>query len=105
MTNPFFESWSLPFGAPPFDKITAEHFRPAFERGLKEHREEIAAIADNPNPPSFDNTIVALEDSGRLLARVDLVFSNLTSSHTNDALQEIEREMSPLLARHWNEIY
>jgi len=105
MTNPFFETWSLPFGAPPFDRITPEHFGPAFERGLREHRAEIAAIADNPTPPSFENTIVALEESGRLLTRVDLVFSNLASSHTNDALQAIEREMAPVLARHWNEIY
>lgn len=105
MTNPFFETWSLPFGAPPFDRIAPEHFGPAFERGLREHCAEIAAIADNPALPSLENTIIALEESGRLLARVDLVFSNLASSHTNDALQAIEREMAPVLARHWNEIY
>jgi peptidyl-dipeptidase Dcp len=105
MTNPFFETWDTPFGAPPFDRIEPEHFAPAFERALSDHRAEIAAIADEAEPPSFDNTIVALEDSGRLLARVELVFSNLTASHTNEALQGIEREMAPLLARHWNAIY
>ena len=105
MTNPFFESWSLPFGAPPFDRIKPEDFGPAFARGLDEHRAEIAAIADNTSPATFHNTIVALEQSGRLLTRVDLVFSNLAASHTNDALQAIERDMAPVLARHWNEIY
>src|SRR5258708_6090128 len=105
MTNPFFEAWTAPFGAPPFERILPEHFRAAYARALDEHRSEIAAIAGGGEPPSFENTLVALEESGRLLTRVELVFSNLASSHTNDALQEIEREMAPVLARHWNEIY
>src|SRR5258706_15171242 len=105
MTNPFFETWTTPFGAPPFDRIAPEHFRPAYERALSDHRAEIAAIADLSAAPTFENTIVAFEDSGRLLTRVELVFSNLASSHTNDELQAIEREMAPVLARHWNEIY
>jgi peptidyl-dipeptidase Dcp len=105
MPNPFFESWTAPFGAPPFDRIAPEHFPPAYERALADHRAEIAAIASNREPPTFENTIVALEDSGRLLTRVELVFSNLAASHTNDALQAIERDMAPVLARHWNEIY
>lgn len=103
--NPFFQPWTTPFESPPFDLIRAEHFRPAYERALAEHRSEVEAIASSADAPSFENTIVALERSGRLLTRVELVFSQLTGAHTNDALQEIEREMAPLLARHWNEIY
>jgi peptidyl-dipeptidase Dcp len=105
MTNPFFEPWTAPFEAPPFDRIAPEHFKPAYERALAEHRREISAIAGNPAAPGFENTIVALEDAGRALARVELVLFNLSSSHTNDALQEIERDMSPVIAKHWNEVY
>src|SRR5664279_5257155 len=66
---------------------------------------EIAAISDNADAPTFENTILALENSGRLLSKVEAVFHNLASSHTNDAIQEIERDMSPVLAKHWNDIY
>lgn len=104
-SNPFFEAWTTPFGAPPFDRITSEHFRPAYDRALPEHAAQIAAIADNPAAPSFENTILALETSGALLRKIDAVFWNLASSHTNEALQEIEREMSPVLAKHWNDVY
>ncbi len=103
--NPFFEPWTTPFEAPPFDRIGPEHFRPAYDRALKEHAAEIAAIADSAAPPDFENTIVALEDSGQLLRKVEAVFHNLASSHTNDALQQVERDMAPVLAKHWNEIY
>ena len=103
--NPFFESWTTPFGAPPFDRIRDEHFRLAYERALAEHDREIAAIANNPDTPTFANTIEALEDSGRLLSRVEAVFGNLAASHTNDRLQAIERDMAPLLAKHWNDIH
>jgi len=103
--NPFFETWDTPFGAPPFDRIRPEHFRPAYDRAIAEHAAEIAAIAANPAAPSFENTIVALEDCGRLLSRVEAVFHNLASSHTNDAIEAIEREMAPVMARHWNDIY
>ncbi|MGC1890772.1 MAG: peptidase M3, partial [Stellaceae bacterium] len=68
--NPFFESWTTPFGMPPFDRIRPEHFPPAFDRGMQEHIGEIAAIAGSATPPSFPNTIAALERSGRLLERV-----------------------------------
>lgn len=104
MTNPFFEDWTAPFGAPPLDRIKPEHFPPAYDRALAEHTAEIAAIAENPEPPSFDNLVVALEKSGRLLTRVDGVFSNLTSSATNDALQAIELDMAPRLSAHWSAI-
>ncbi len=105
MTNPFFEPWTAPFEAPPFDLIETAHFKPAIDRALEEHRREIAAIAADPAPPTFDNTIAALERSGIPLQRVGAVFSQLASANTDDALQAIEREMSPLLARHWNGIY
>src|SRR5215831_1057590 len=105
MSNPFFETWETPLGAPPFDRIRPEHFRPAYDHAIAEHAAEIAAIAANPEAPSFANTIVALEDSGRLLSKVEAVFHNLASSHTNDAIEAIERDMAPVMARHWNEIY
>ncbi len=102
--NPFFETSPAPFGAPPFDRIKPEHFRPAYERALKAHEAEIAAIADNPEAPSFANTIAALENSGRLLSRIGHVFHNLASSDTSEALMVIEREMAPRLAQHANAI-
>lgn len=105
MTNPFFEIWNTPFETPPFDRIAAEHYRPAYQRALKDHNDEIAAIRNNSDPATFDNTIAALERSGRLLTRVEAVFGNLASSHTNDELQAIELEMAPVLAQHWNAIY
>ena len=100
MTNPFFESWTAPFGAPPLDRIRPEHFLPAYERALAEHKADIDTVANNPARPDFDNVIVALEQSGQLLLKVDGVFSNLTSSATDDALQAIELEMAPRLAAH-----
>jgi peptidyl-dipeptidase Dcp len=104
-SNPFFEAWTTPFEAPPFDQIRPEHFRPAYDRAILEHAREIAAIADDAAAPTFENTIVALEKSGRLLTKVELVFSNLSSSHTNDEIQAIERDMAPILAKHWNDIH
>ncbi|HKQ45061.1 MAG TPA: M3 family metallopeptidase [Rhizomicrobium sp.] len=104
MTNPFFEDWTAPFGAPPLDRIKPEHFRPAYDRALAEHASEIAAIAGNSAPPSFENVVQALEASGQLLTRVDGVFANLTSSATNEALQAIELEMAPRLSAHWSAI-
>jgi len=104
MTNPFFEDWAAPFEAPPLDRFRPEHFAPAYDRALAEHTAEIIAIAENPAPPSFENVVVALEKSGRLLTQVDGVFSNLASSVTNDALQAIEMEMAPRLSAHWSAI-
>src|SRR4051794_9949678 len=98
--NPFFESWSTPFGAPPFDRIRPEHFPPAFERGMEDQIAEITAITRASGAPSFANTIEALERSGRLLDRVSRVFFNLDSSNTNDALETIARDYAPILAKH-----
>lgn len=105
MTNPFFADWTTPYGVPPFADIKTEHFKPAFEAALKAHEAEIADIAGNASAPSFDNTIAALERSGSQLDRVDLVFSQLASANTNETLQAIERDVAPLLARHWNAIF
>ena len=104
MTNPFFEDWTAPFSAPPLDRIAPEHFVPAYDRALAEHSAEVAAIAENHAPPSFDNTVLALEKSGKLLTRVEGVFGNLTSSVTSEALQAIELEMAPRLSAHWSAI-
>jgi peptidyl-dipeptidase Dcp len=104
MTNPFFEDWTAPFAAPPLDRIKPEHFAPAYDRALAEHTAETAAIAANPVAPTFDNVVVALEKSGRLLTRVEGVFYNLTSAATNEVLQAIELEMAPRLSAHWSAI-
>ncbi len=98
--NPFFESWTMPFGMPPFDRIRPEHFPPAFDRGMEEQIAEIGAITRSSAAPSFADTIEALERSGRLLDRVSRVFSNLNSSNTNDALEAIARDYAPILAQH-----
>src|SRR3712207_210106 len=104
-TNPFFGEWTVPYGIPPFEAIAPEHFRPAFEAGLAEQRTEIDRIAGDPAGPTFENTVAVLERSGRLLKRVGGVFFNLSGAHTNDALQAIERELAPVLAKHRNSIF
>ncbi|HEX6842154.1 MAG TPA: M3 family metallopeptidase [Stellaceae bacterium] len=98
--NPFFETWTTPFGVPPFDRIQPAHFPPAFERGMAEEQAEIEAIARSSEPPTFANTIEAMERSGRLLRRVSDVFYNLNSSNTNDALEAVARDYAPKLAQH-----
>ncbi len=102
--NPFFQPWTGPFGVPDFGRVRPEHFMPAYERAFVEHEAEIAAIAGDAAPPSFDNTIAALENSGRLLARVDAVFYGLVGTDSNDALLAIERDISPKDAAHWNKV-
>ena len=99
-TNPFFESWTGPFGVPPFERIRAEHFPPAFDRGMDEHLCEVEAIAASNEEPGFADTVEALERSGRLLDRVRSVFFNLTLSQASEAYQAVERDYAPRLARH-----
>ncbi|MEA2903436.1 MAG: peptidyl-dipeptidase Dcp [Alphaproteobacteria bacterium] len=101
-SNPFFDTWTGPFGVPPFARIAPEHFEPAFERAFAEHDAEIAAIAGGAAEPTFRNTIEALELAGRALDGVSSVFGVLTGAHTNDALEAIERDISPRRARHWS---
>ncbi len=102
--NPFATRWETPFRLPPFAAIKPEHIRPAFEAALAKHKDEIAAIVTEKAAPDFANTIEALERAGRALSRVGGVFYNLTGADTNEALQAIEREMSPITSRHWSAI-
>ena len=102
--NPFFSEWTAEFGAPQFDLIKIEHYKPAFLQGMKEHDEEIEAIVNNPEAPTFDNTIAALEFSGKTLGRVSGVFFNLVGAETNDDLKAINKEISPLLSEHEDNI-
>lgn len=103
--NPLLRPWTTPFGIPPFESIAPEHYKPAFDAALAEQKVEIAAIANDLSPATFANTIDALEKSGAVLKRVGGVFFNLAGSHTNDAIQAVEREMAPLLAKHRNSIF
>lgn len=103
-SNPLLAPWSTPFGAPPFDAIAPGDFVPAFDQGMAEHWAEIEALAADPAPPGFANTIVAMERGGRTLERVAALFFNLVSSHGNAALQEVEREMAPKLAAHQSRV-
>ncbi|HEY0945955.1 MAG TPA: M3 family metallopeptidase [Opitutaceae bacterium] len=102
--NPLLTESALPYQLPPFDRIKDEHFTPAFEFAMAEHLKEVDAIAANPAAPTFDNTIVALERAGQALTRVNAVFSNLSSAHTNTTLQQIENEIAPKLAAHHDAI-
>ena len=102
--NPLLQEWTAPFGVPPFAAIAPEHYLPAFEAALAQHRGEIDAITGQAAPPDFDNTIVALERGGHALRQVSHVFFNLCGTDGNDATEAVERTMSPILARHRNAI-
>ena len=102
--NPLLAPWVGRFEVPRFGEVDPSHFVPAFERAMAENNAEIAAIVANPEPPSFENTIAALEDTGRTLSRVSDVFYMLAGAHTDDAIQAVEREMSPRLSAHHNAI-
>src|SRR5450759_254764 len=103
--NPLLTDWTGPFGLPPLPAIKPEHFRPAFERAMAAHRTEIDAIAADPATPSFDNTIEALERSGHDLDRVSNVFFVLAGAESDAAIEAVERDVSPLLARHSDALY
>lgn len=102
--NPLLAQWDTPFEAPPFDKIKPEHFEPAFEAAMAAHDAEVAKIASNPEPPSFANTVEALERSGQLLERVRLVFINLNEADSTPELQALARKINPRLSVHEDEI-
>jgi peptidyl-dipeptidase Dcp len=104
-SNPFYAPSTLPFHAPPFDKIHDSDYRPAIEAGMAAQIKEVRAIADNPAPPTFDNTIVAMEKSGQLLNRVSEVFDAVTGANTNPDLQKVEEIETPKLAAHNDAIY
>lgn len=102
--NPLLLTYDTPFNVPPFDKIKDEHFKPAFEEALKVHNLEIDTIINNTEDPSFNNTILALENAGKLLTNVSSVFSNLNSANSNDSLKAIAKELAPVLSAHQDEI-
>ena len=102
--NPFFKPSPLPFLAPQFDKIQIEHYHPAFAEGIKQQLAQIEVIATQMDPPTFKNTLEAIELSGDLLKRVSQVFYNMSGAHTNEAIQEIQVEMAPKLAAHSDDI-
>src|SRR5437773_2945897 len=103
--NPFLTESSLPYHVPPFDKIGDEHFVPAIEAGMREELKEIDPIANSSDKPTFDNTIVAIERTGRLLDRAQRIFSNLNACDTNPTRQKIDKEMAPKLSAHRDEIF
>jgi len=102
--NPFFEEYETPFKVPPFDKIENKHFIPAFEKAMKEHKSEIEAIVNNPEDPTFDNTVGEMVYSGKLMDKVTYVFYGLLSANTSDELQNIAQKISPKLSAHRDEI-
>jgi len=103
--NPFFSPSTLPYQAPAFDKIVDADFQPALEEGMKQQLAEVQKIADSTEPPTFDNTLVALEHTGALLIRVSKVFSALVQANTNDTLQKVQQEEAPKLAAHRDAIF
>src|ERR1700761_3546345 len=103
-TNPLLAPWLTPHQTPPFAEIAPEHFMPAFEQAFADHAAEVAAITHDPSAPDFDNTVTALERSGKLLNKVSSVFYDLVSAHSNPAILEIDKEVSLRMARHWNPI-
>ena len=103
--NPFYAPSSLPFQAPPFHQIQDSDYEPALEAGRLQQLREIRAVADNPEPPTFSNTIVAIEQSGRLLDRVESVFDAVTSANTNPVLEQVQQEQAPKLAAHRDAIF
>ena len=102
--NPLLVEWTTEFGVPPFDKIRTEHYQPAFEAAMQEHRDEIDAIVANEAEPSFENVIVAMDNAGLNLARVNLLFGMLSASDLDDEMQQVQNTMMPVLEEHYNTI-
>lgn len=102
--NPFLSEYTTPFQVPPFDQIKMEHYKPAFLQGMEEQQKEIDAIVNNPEPATFQNTIAALDQSGALLRKVSTVFYGLKSANTNDEMDALSRELSPLQSKHSDDI-
>lgn len=102
--NPFFSAYDTPYQVPPFDRITNEDYKPAFLEGIQQHSAEIDSIVANPETPTFENTVLAYENSGDLLSRVSMVFFNITEANTNDTLDAIAEEVTPLITAHYDNI-
>lgn len=103
--NPFFGEFQTTYGTPDFNKIQFAHYEPAFMRGIEQQNEEIKAIVENKEAPTFENTIVALDNSGEILTRVSNIFYALTGADTNDELKALEEKMAPVLSEHSDNIY
>ena len=103
-TNPFFTEYTTPFGVPPFEQIKVEHYKPAFLKGMEEQSEEVKAIVENADEPTFENTVAALDRSGELLTKVMYAFYGQSSINSNDEIQALEQELSPLLSKHSDDI-
>jgi len=104
-TNPLLTASTLPFQAPPFDKIKDSDYEPAFEEGMKQQLAEMDKIANNPDAPTFDNTFIAMEKSGVLLQRVNNIFNTVTGANTDSILQKIQEKVAPKLASHQDAIH
>src|SRR6188508_1070402 len=104
-TNPLLADWTGAHGLPPFAAAAPDQFRPAFDAALAAHKAEIDAVAGSKEPPNFVNTIEALERGGRQLDKVSSLFFVLAGAHTSDAIEAVERDISPVLARHYNAFY
>lgn len=102
--NPFFSEYQTPFQVPPFDKIDSTHYMPAFVEAMKQHMAEIDAIVNKKEDPTFENAILAFDKSGQMLYRVSRVFYNLLDAHTNDQMQNLAQQLSPMLSKHRDDI-
>ena len=103
-TNPLLADWNAPFGVPPFEQIKVEHYMPAIEEGMRQQKAEIDAIVNNTAAPDFENTILAYDNSGKLLSRIMPVFSGINGANTTPDMQKIERELSPKMTAHYDDI-
>lgn len=103
--NPFLTEFQTPYGTPDFNRIRTEHYEPAFQAGINQQNEEIEAIVNNPDEPTFENTIVALDNSGEILERVSGVFFALTEADTNDQMMELETKFASILSEHSDNIF
>ena len=104
MDNPFFSDWGTPYEIPAFQRIKIEHYMPAFEEGMARQKAEIEAIVNNPEAPTFENTVLAYEYSGQLLQEVSMVFFNLNGCENSEEMDAIADEVTPLLSKHGDDI-
>ena len=103
-SNPFFTEFQTEYGVPSFDKIKLEHYEPAFLKGIEEQNQNIEAIIESPEVPTFENTIVALDNSAPILDRVSAIFFNMTDAETTDSLTELSIKLAPVLSEHEDNI-
>lgn len=103
-TNPLLTEFSTPFGVPPFDILDNEDYLPAYQEAMAQHKADIEAIVNNEATPDFENTIAAYDRSGRLMSKISPIFGGLRGAHTNPRLQELAREITPMLTAHFNEV-